>query len=44
VEFTIRELAEKVLSLTASKSRQPKVALDDGLKQTVRYFREPLAQ
>jgi UDP-glucuronate decarboxylase len=71
VEFTIRELAEKVLSLTASKSRierkplpqddprqrqpdialaktklgwQPKVALEDGLKETVRYFRELLAQ
>jgi UDP-glucuronate decarboxylase len=71
VEFTIRELAEKVLSLTASKSHierkplpqddprqrqpdialaktklgwQPKVALEDGLKETVRYFREVLAQ
>jgi len=71
VEFTIRELAEKVLSLTGSKSRierkplpqddprqrqpdialakgkldwQPKVALEDGLKETVRYFRELLAQ
>jgi UDP-glucuronate decarboxylase len=71
VEFTIRELAEKVLSLTGSKSRierkplpqddprqrqpdialakgkldwQPKVALDDGLKETVRYFRELLSQ
>jgi UDP-glucuronate decarboxylase len=71
VEFTIRELAEKVLSLTGSKSRierkplpqddprqrqpdialakskldwQPKVALDDGLKETVRYFRDLLAQ
>ena len=70
-EFTIRELAEKVLSLTGSKSRierkplpqddprqrqpdialaksklgwQPKVALEDGLKETVRYFRELLAQ
>ncbi len=71
VEFTIRELAEKVLALTGSKSRierkplpqddprqrqpdialaksklgwQPKVALDDGLKETVRYFRELLAR
>ena len=71
VEFTIRELAEKVLSLTGSKSRierkplpqddprqrqpdialaksklgwQPKVALEDGLKETVRYFHELLAQ
>jgi UDP-glucuronate decarboxylase len=71
VEFTIRELAEKVLSLTGSKSRierkplpqddprqrqpdialakgkldwQPKVALDDGLKETVRYFRDLLAR
>ena len=70
-EFTIRELAEKVLSLTGSKSRiehkplpqddprqrqpdiklaksklgwQPKVALEDGLKETVRYFRDLLAQ
>ena len=71
VEFTIRELAEKVLALTGSKSRverkplpqddprqrqpnigqatsklgwQPKVGLEDGLKETVRYFRELLAQ
>jgi UDP-glucuronate decarboxylase len=71
VEFTIRELAEKVLALTGSKSRierkplpqddprqrqpdialakdklgwQPKVALEDGLKETVRYFRALLAQ
>jgi UDP-glucuronate decarboxylase len=70
-EFTIRELAEKVLSLTGSKSRierkplpqddprqrqpdialardklgwQPKVALEDGLKETVRYFRELLGR
>jgi len=70
-EFTIRELAEKVISLTGSKSKierkplpqddprqrqpdialarsklgwQPKVALDDGLKETVRYFRALLAQ
>jgi UDP-glucuronate decarboxylase len=71
VEFTIRELAEKVLALTGSKSRierkplpqddprqrqpdigqaksklgwQPQVPLEDGLKETVRYFRELLAQ
>jgi UDP-glucuronate decarboxylase len=71
VEFTIRELADKVLALTRSKSRierkplpqddprqrkpdigqatsklgwQPKVGLEDGLKETVRYFRELLAQ
>jgi UDP-glucuronate decarboxylase len=71
VEFTIRELADKVLALTGSKSRierkplpqddprqrqpdigqatsklgwQPKVGLEDGLKETVRYFRELLAQ
>src|SRR5215831_7302422 len=64
-EFTIRELAEKVVSLTGSRSRlifkplpqddprqrqpdlsraraelnwQPKVALEDGLKETVAYF------
>jgi UDP-glucuronate decarboxylase len=70
-EFTIRELAEKVLALTGSKSRiehkplpqddprqrqpnialakqrlgwQPKVSLEDGLKETIRYFRELLAQ
>jgi len=69
-EFTIRELAEKVLSLTGSKSKiekkplpaddprqrqpdialakkeigwKPKVALEDGLKETIRYFRELLA-
>jgi UDP-glucuronate decarboxylase len=69
-EFTIRELAEKVLALTGSKSRiehkplpqddprqrqpnialakqrlgwQPKVSLEDGLKETIRYFRELLA-
>ena len=71
VEFTIRELADKVLALTRSKSRierkplpqddprqrkpdigqatsklgwQPKVGLEDGIKETVRYFRELLAQ
>ena len=71
VEFTFRELADKVLALTRSKSRierkplpqddprqrkpdigqatsklgwQPKVGLEDGLKETVRYFRELLAQ
>jgi len=65
-EFTIRELAEMVLRLTASKSRieyrplpqddpvrrkpdigkarrvldwEPKVALEDGLKETISYFR-----
>jgi len=70
-EFTILELAEKVVSLTGSRSKierkplpqddprqrqpdialarsklgwQPKVALDDGLKETVRYFRALLAQ
>ena len=69
-EFTIRELAEQVLSLTGSKSRierkplpqddprqrqpdvalarsklgwNPRVTLEDGLKETVRYFRELLA-
>ena len=65
-EFTIRELAEKVIALTGSRSElvehplptddpkqrrpdisrardlldwQPKVMLDDGLGQTVGYFR-----
>ncbi len=65
-EFTIQELAERILRLTASKSRlvyrplppddpvrrqpdislarqhlnwQPKVSLEDGLKETVTYFR-----
>lgn len=65
-EFTIRELAEKVVSLTGSKSKlvfnplpsddpmqrqpditlardklcwEPKVVLEDGLKETIRYFR-----
>jgi UDP-glucuronate decarboxylase len=69
-EFTMGELAEKVIRLTGSKSRvthkplppddprqrkpdialakskldwTPKVALDDGLKETIRYFRELLA-
>ncbi len=69
-EFTIRELAEKVLALTGSRSglafeplpqddprqRQPdialaraelgwapKVALEDGLKETIGYFRGLLA-
>ncbi len=66
VEFTILELAEKVIQLTKSKSRikykplpqddprqrqpdialakkrlkwKPTVALEDGLKETIRYFR-----
>jgi UDP-glucuronate decarboxylase len=68
-EFSIRELAEKVLSLTGSKSKiekkplpqddprqrrpdialakkeidwQPKVTLEDGLKETIRYFKDLL--
>jgi UDP-glucuronate decarboxylase len=68
-EFTIRELAEKVVSLTGSRSRlifkplpqddprqrqpdlaragealkwEPKVALGDGLKETIAYFRRTL--
>lgn len=68
-EFTIRELAETVLRLTASKSQlafaplpvddptqrqpdimlakqvlgwQPKVALEDGLKETIAWFRSSL--
>jgi len=68
-EFTIRELAEKVVSLTGSRSRlifkplpqddprqrqpdlarasetlkwEPKVALEDGLKETIAYFRRTL--
>jgi len=68
-EFTVLELAEKVLSLTGSKSRlvrrplpqddpkqrqpnidlakatmgwEPKVSLDDGLKETIAYFRKLL--
>ncbi|MCL1876219.1 MAG: SDR family oxidoreductase [Synergistaceae bacterium] len=66
-EFTILELAERVISITGSKSKivfrplpsddprqrkpditvakntfqwSPKVKLDDGLKETARYFRE----
>jgi len=69
-EFTMRELAEHVLSLTGSKSRlvnrplpsddprqrkpditlagakldwKPKVALVDGLKETIAYFKKLLA-
>ncbi len=69
-EFTMLELAEKVLAATGSKSRlvrkplpqddprqrkpditlattqlgwQPKVSLDDGLKETIGYFRRLLA-
>jgi UDP-glucuronate decarboxylase len=69
-EFSMRELAEKVLSLTGSKSKierkplpeddprqrqpdialarkeigwQPRVSLEDGLKETIRYFRDLLA-
>lgn len=65
-EFTIKELAEKVINLTGSKSQiiykdlptddpkqrkpditlakkildwEPKIALDEGLKKTVEYFR-----
>lgn len=65
-EFTILELAEKIISLVGSKSKlcfcplpqddpmqrqpdislaaeklewQPKVSLDDGLKETIRYFK-----
>ena len=70
-EFTIRELAEKVLSLTGSSSKldfrqlpeddpkqrqpdttkakqvlgwEPKVSLDDGLKETVHYFKSTLGR
>jgi UDP-glucuronate decarboxylase len=66
-EFTIKELAEKVISLVSSKSKlvyeplpkddpkqrkpdislakkelqwEPKVALEDGLKETIRYFKQ----
>jgi UDP-glucuronate decarboxylase len=69
-EFTMRELAEKVVRLTGSKSRlvnkplppddpkqrkpdialatsrlgwTPKVNLEDGLKETIAYFRKLLA-
>lgn len=65
-EFTILELAEKIISLTASKSKirfeplpaddptqrkpditlaknklnwEPKITLEDGLKETIRYFK-----
>ena len=68
-EFTMLELAERVLSLTGSVSRlvfqplpeddpkqrqpditlardklgwEPKVSLDDGLKETIAYFRREL--
>jgi UDP-glucuronate decarboxylase len=68
-EFTILELAEKVIKLTRSRSRivfkplpaddptqrrpdislakrrlkwEPRVSLDDGLKETIRYFRKLL--
>ena len=71
-EFTMLELAEKVLSLVGSKSTltfmplppddpkqrkpvielaksklggwEPKVGLDDGLKETIKYFRKALAE
>jgi nucleoside-diphosphate-sugar epimerase len=66
-EFTVRQLAERVLALTGSKSKivarplpvddpqvrqpditraretlgwEPKVALDEGLRRTIAYFRE----
>jgi UDP-glucuronate decarboxylase len=69
-EFTMMELAEKILRFTSSKSRivhkplpaddpkqrkpdislarakldwEPKVALDDGLKETIAYFRKLVA-
>ena len=68
-EFTIRELAEKVVSLTGSRSKlvfkplpqddprqrqpdltrakadlgwEPKIALEDGLKETIAYFKRTL--
>ena len=68
-EFTIRELAEKVIKLTGSRSKlvfkplpqddprqrqpdlakakamlnwEPKVALEDGLKETIAYFKRTL--
>jgi UDP-glucuronate decarboxylase len=71
-EFTMLELAEKVISLVGSKSKltfmplpqddprqrkpvielakrklagwEPKVGLDDGLKETIAYFRRALAE
>jgi UDP-glucuronate decarboxylase len=71
-EFTMLELAEKVVSLVGSKSRltfmplpqddpkqrkpiidlarsklggwEPKVQLEDGLKETIAYFRKALAE
>lgn len=70
-EFTMLELAEKVIALTRSKSKlvfqplpsddpkqrrpnidlaksklnwEPKVGLEDGLKQTIAYFRQTLAE
>jgi UDP-glucuronate decarboxylase len=71
-EFTMLELAEKVISLVGSKSKltfmplpqddpkqrkpvidlareklngwEPKVALEDGLKETIAYFRKALAE
>ena len=69
-EFTMLELAEKVISLVGGRSRlvfqplpeddprqrqpdialarssldwEPKVALDDGLRETIAYFRQVLA-
>jgi UDP-glucuronate decarboxylase len=68
-EFTMLELAEKIVTLTSSRSRieykplpmddpkqrqpdislareklkwEPKIGLDDGLKETIRYFRDVL--
>ena len=68
-ELTIRELAEKIIDMTASKSEleghplpgddpmqrcpdiglaksalrwEPRVALEDGLEKTIRYFKETL--
>ena len=70
-EFTMRELAEKVLQLTGSRSRivhaplpsddpkqrqpdiamaratldwAPEVSLEDGLQETIAYFRALLAE
>jgi UDP-glucuronate decarboxylase len=70
VESTIRELAEKILAMTGSKSKlvhkplpqddparrrpditlakqtlnwQPKVPLEEGLQQTIAYFRSQMA-